>query len=295
MYAHILAAVDFSEPSLEALRWTARRFPEADLTLFHALEGVRLPGYLVRTLGSASLDPKRSRELDARTNLEHLAEELGLEPRIVVRTGWPPGEAEAAAEEVGAEMIVVGAHTRRVLPWDRPGATAAQIVDEASRPVLVWRNAPRVGASQDPAVLAAVDLRAGTEGVGAIAARAARHLEARLVLLHVLPGPLQAYLRAVSTEGRTRDALHKVERAARREALGLVPEELKGELDIRTVVTRGRPVTQILAVAESECADLLVLGHSHAPSRTARALMGSVTESVLRGANAAVLTVPSAA
>lgn len=292
MYREILVAIDFSEPSVEALHWAVRRFPDARFTLFHALERVRLPGYLKRELGG-TLDPRQGRELDARSNLEHLAGELGLEPRVALRSGWPPREAEEAAEELGADLIVAGAHTRRMLPWDQPGATAARMVEEAERPVLVWRRAPRPAAEEDRTVMAALDLREGSGSVAATAARMASHFGARLVLVHVVPGTLQPYIRAVSTKGRTRDAMQQVERAARQEAMGQVPAELTEGLYVRAVVSRGRPVTQVLAVAESESADLLVMGQSHAARLARRTLLGSVTESVLHGANTAVLTVPT--
>lgn len=289
MYDRILTAIDFSEPSVEALRWTARRFPDAEITLFHALERNEPPPYVERTLGR-ELDLARELELDVQTNLEHLAEECGIPTRILVRTGWPPREVDRAAADTGAELIVVGAHTRRIWPWDEPGAMASKIVEEASRPVVVWRPRPRQVDPEDRTVLAALDLRAGSEALGPEAARAAAYFGARLVLLHVLPRPLQAYLRAVSTTTKAQDALRQVERVAREELLDQIPGDRRDQP--QPVVVRGRPITQILALAENEAADLIVMGQRHTPSGAGRALLGNVTASVLRGANCSVLVVP---
>ena len=294
MFRNILAAIDFSDASTDALRWAVESFPGARVTLFHALEAVRVPGYLRRALGEAT-DPARDRDLDARSNLELIRTELGIEAELVVRSGWPPRETEKAAEELDADLIVVGAHTRRILPWDQPGATAAHIVEEADRPVLVWRRPPRSPDSSVPTILAALDLREGSEPVPRTAAELARHTGSRLVLVHVLAGSLQAYVRAVSTARGAQDTMRSVEKAARRETLDQVPEDLRTELEPRTVVARGRPVTQILAVAESESADVIVLGQSYVPQLARRTFLGSVTESILHGANATVLTVRTGA
>lgn len=291
MYDRILIAIDFSEPSADALRWVARRFPGSELTLFHALERGEPPAYVRRTLGH-ELDLARERELDVRANLEHLAEESGIPARILVRTGWPPREVDRAAEEVDAGLVVVGAHTRRIWPWDEPGATASKIVEEASRPVIVWRPRPRQADPEDRTVLAALDLRAGSESVCPASAEVAAYFHARLILLHVLPRTLQAYLRAVSTTAKAQSTLKQVEGVAREELLDQVPARHREELGIQPVVVRGRPVTQILALAENEAANLIVMGQRHSPTRTGRALLGSVTASVLRGANCSVLVLP---
>lgn len=291
MYERILVAIDFSDPSVEAFRWAARRFPEAEITLFHAIERRRPPAYVRRALGE-QLDLGRERELDVRANLEHLVEEAGVPARISVRIGWPPGEVERAAVETDSRLVVVGAHTRRIWPWDEPGATAGKIVEEATRPVLVWRPRPRQADPQDRTVLAASDLREGSEGLGAAAAEVAFHFGARLVLLHVLPRTLQAYLRAVSTTQKAQETLKQVSEVARDELLRQVPAGLRDELEIQAVVVRGRPVTQILALAENEAANLIVTGQRHGPSRAGRALLGSVTGSVLRGVNCSVLVLP---
>lgn len=291
MYERILVAIDFSDPSVDALRWAARRFPGAEITLFHALERGEPPAYVRRAIG-AELDLGRERELDVRTNLEHLAEECGIPARILVRTGWPPREVDLAARETDSRLVVVGAHTRRIWPWDEPGATASKIVEETSRPVVVWRPRPKQADPEDRTVLAALDLRDGSEPVAPAAAEVADYFGARLVLLHVLPRTLQAYLRAVSTTSKARDTLKQVEDVARQEILGKVPSGHRARLEIQPVVARGRPVTQILALAENEAANLIVMGQRHSPSRTGRALLGSVTGSVLRGANCSVLVFP---
>ncbi|MGH7541940.1 MAG: universal stress protein, partial [Gemmatimonadota bacterium] len=140
-------------------------------------------------------------------------------------------------------------------------------------------------------VLAAVDLHEGSERVVGAAARFARHLGARLVLCHVMTRTLQAYLRAVSSPAMMDETLLQLQNAARQEALELVPADVTADLEVRVVVTRGRPWTQILATAESESANLVVVGTGR--SAAGRALLGGVTERVLRASNSSVLVMPT--
>lgn len=290
MFDKILVAIDFSDPSVEALDWTRDRYPDAEITLFHALERTDPPGYVQRALEDA-MDVGKEEELDARTNLEALAEARGLEGRTIVREGWPPRAVQAAAEETGADLIVVAAHRRQVWPGDEPpGATAEAIAERSSVPVLIWRD--QVEPTTDhPTVVASLDLRDGTEPVSLAAAKVAKTFGARLVLMHVLSGTLHSYLRAVSSPAKVEESMRSIQRSARQEAESRVPEELRKELEVQTVIQRGRPITQILATAETEVADLIVMGKSHA-TRPDAGLLGSVTGKVVRGASCSVLIVP---
>lgn len=290
MYERILVAIDFSDSSVEALRWTARHFPGARITLFHALEELEAPAYVMRALGE-ELDLRLESELDVQTNLEAVAHEVGIEPRIVVRRGWPPRQIRQAAEDEEAGLIVLGSPRQRMWSFQETGTTATRAVDRKGAPVLVWRPVPRQADPEDRTVLAAVDLHEGSAAVAEVAARFAGHFGARLVLCHVLTRTLQAYLRHVSSPAVMEETLLQLQNAARQEALDLVPAELREALEVRAVVTRGRPWTQILATAEAESANLVAIGTGR--SATGRALLGGVTERVLRGSNSSVLTVPN--
>lgn len=290
MFDKILVAIDFSDPSVESLDWTRDRYPDAEIVLFHALERTDPPSYVRRALDDA-LDLGQEEELDARTNLEALAEERGLGGGTMIREGWPPAAVHEAAREVGADLIVVAAHRRQVWPGDEPpGATAEAIAERSSVPLLIWRDQVEP-TTEHPTVVASLDLREGTEPVAEAAARVAKAFGARLLLLHVLSGTLHSYLRAVSSPAKVEEAERSIQRSAREEAEGRVPAELRRELEIQTVIQRGRPITQILATAETEAADLIVMGKSHA-ARPDAGLLGSVTGKVVRGASCSVLIVP---
>lgn len=290
MFDEILVAIDFSDPSVDALDWTLDRYPDAAVTLFHALERTDPPAYVRRALDEA-VDIGREEELDARSNLEALAQDRGLEGRTLLREGWPPAAVNSAAEECGADLIVVAAHRRQVWPGDEPpGATAEAIVERARVPVLIWRDQVEP-TTERPTVMACLDLREGTERVPEVAAGVARSFGARLVLLHVVAGTLYSYLRAVSSPAKAEDSMRSIQRSAREEAERRVPGAAAEQLEVQTVVERGRPNAQILATAETEAADLIVMGKSHAAGADA-GLLGGVTGKVVRGSNSSVLVVP---
>lgn len=291
MFRTVLAAIDFSEPATDAARWIARELPDARLVLAHVLEEQSIPGYVRMAVARAGgVDFAHERELDARSNLEQIAEGLDRDAGLAVRWGWAPEALERLAGEEGADLVVLGAHTRKVWPWEEPGATAEAIVESSPVPVLTWRPEIPDG---ERTVVALLDLREGSEPIAETAAELAVHMEARLVVHHVITAAYQSTLRNVSTPSKAEEAARRVEATAREEALRWIPEAARRRLDPRVVVSRGRPITQILAVAEQEAADLVVLGRSHLPGGAAgRALLGSVASKVVRGARCAVLTVP---
>lgn len=288
MFDHILVAIDFSDASVRALRWTVKTFPHAKLTLFHALQEVEASSDIRQSL-SGKVDPEETAELDARDNIEVLARSISPDAEIILRAGPPVEELEQVAQSSEADLVVLAAHEQRIWPWDRYDAMAEKTCDCVDLPVLIFRPTERTG---EVTILAPLDLRDGSEPVGAMAAEMASHLKARLILLHVLPKTFQGFLRAASSAYQTEETLRKAESSARHEALARIPAELREHVDVQARVARGQPVRQILATVESEHVDLIVMGKTHVKKRTERALMGHVTGKALRSAPCSVLTVP---
>jgi nucleotide-binding universal stress UspA family protein len=107
----------------------------------------------------------------------------------------------------------------------------------------------------------------------------ARKLDAELIVLHVEPVPT-----AGSDLG---DVAHAaVERELARTAAGLRDYHP----GVRTIVRAGAPDEEIVDAAATERASLVVMG-THGRTGLARALLGSVAESVVRRAPCPVLTI----
>src|SRR5262245_28247096 len=138
----ILVPVDFSEPSLKALKY-ALAFAEqfgAKLSLLHVLEPVVVPDF-----ASVPIPMDNNRlATSAKARLEQLCKRRGLERRLVhkklVRTGTPFREITDAARELKVDLIVIATHGYTGLAHAILGSTAERVVRHAPCPVLTVRE-----------------------------------------------------------------------------------------------------------------------------------------------------------
>jgi nucleotide-binding universal stress UspA family protein len=139
-------------------------------------------------------------------------------------------------------------------------------------------------------VLAAIDFSPVTEPVLAVVARLARALDARVLLLHVVPSPPPMSSYQISDD-ETAQLLAATEKDAVRRlgnltgCLGGVPSE--------TLTATGIPADEIVREALGSGADFIVVG-SHGHTALYDLLVGSTTHGVLKKAACPVLIVPSA-
>ena len=137
----ILVPLDFSEPSKNALRSAfalAQKFG-GKLVLFYALEPVATPDFayhpLMMETGEAVATAVR--------RLADLCEHEGIEEswirETIVRKGTPHAEITKAAEDLGADLIVIATHGHTGLKHVVLGSTAERVVRHAHCPVLVVR------------------------------------------------------------------------------------------------------------------------------------------------------------
>lgn len=107
----------------------------------------------------------------------------------------------------------------------------------------------------------------------------ARRFGAEIVLVHVDQSLVPDSELAQAREGAARKELEEVVTLLRARGMRA-----------HSVLRSGAPAVEILATAEKEHADLIVMG-THGRGGVARVFMGSVTESVVRAASCPVLTV----
>lgn len=72
-----------------------------------------------------------------------------------------------------------------------------------------------------------------------------------------------------------------------------VPKEIRGDIDVETIVTVGVPAQEIVNIADDKGVDIIVMG-THGRTGIAHVVMGSVAENVVRKALCPVLTVRQA-
>lgn len=139
---HILVPVDFSQCSLQALRYAvafARQF-KASITLLYVVQQYYLPGDFTGGLDYAALE-KEIEENSAR-ELERIAtKNVGKKApwKVLLRMGRPVDQIIRIADEINADLIIIATHGRTGLKHVVLGSTAENVVRHAPCPVLTVR------------------------------------------------------------------------------------------------------------------------------------------------------------
>jgi nucleotide-binding universal stress UspA family protein len=152
-------------------------------------------------------------------------------------------------------------------------------------------------------ILFATDRTPNSEHAFKHAILLARHSNAKIHILHVIPqvdASFRSYVSAVMGQGKLEEfegqheenALNlikkKLEDFTKRE-LKDYPEDLKNIDDIEVI--HGHPVTKILQTAVRLSADVIVMG-THGKGALEHTFLGSVAEKVLQKAKRPVFTIP---
>lgn len=140
----VLVPVDFSEPSKSALQYAQSLGKQlgAALTLIHVVEPFWYPHDWDYVPGFEGKIGTEAREKEARKRLAGLATELvdsSVPTEPCVRVGTPWNEIVSAAENLDADLIIIGTHGRTGLKHVVMGSTAERVVRHAHCPVLVAR------------------------------------------------------------------------------------------------------------------------------------------------------------
>lgn len=138
----ILCPVDFSEVSMNALRYAADicRECQGKLALIHVVEPIVAPSDF--SFGPMTLtEVEDSLLARAKTALEETAAKLALQGRtsVVVSRGRASDEIVRCAEEIKAGLIVMGTHGRTGFSRTLLGSTAERVVRKATCPVLTLK------------------------------------------------------------------------------------------------------------------------------------------------------------
>lgn len=283
MLHHVLVATDLSARSDRAIARGAELAARvhARLTILHVIDE-DLP---VHILGEDARE--------ARTALAEIAQAIeethGLPAEIVVRAGHPAGAIAALAAEEGADLVVMGAHRRRILADIFVGTTIERVIRRASVPVLMANAA---SPAPHAAILAAIDF----SDTALHAVRTARALGlldgARLTLLNAFTAPAKDMMLIAGVEERLVQGHVSEEALAARRAL----EAFRASLDLDPArvdlrIEEGAPESVVQGAIPETGADLLVIGTRGATGLD-RALMGSVADALLRKVEIDVFAVP---
>ena len=141
-------------------------------------------------------------------------------------------------------------------------------------------------------LLAAVDFSAVSEAVIEQAASLAQAFSGELTLVHVA-APDPDFVGYAAGPQTVRDDRAREIRAEHRELEAIARDLRDRGITVRALLIQGPTVEQILTEGKRIQADAIVIG-SHGHSALYRALLGSVSEGVVRAARCPVLVVPAA-
>jgi nucleotide-binding universal stress UspA family protein len=235
--------------------------------------------------GGATGEALARRQAEILTGLEGMVESLGGAPmtRCHAAVGSPAEAVAELAHREGADVVVVGAARKENLQLRLLGTKAERIISMSRLPVLVLRTMIDVPVRR---VLLACD---GSEGAGSVLTQGMRTVMA-------LFGDGQKDFRCLrvkwQADGTATGADQEVGAEATRSLADFLTRQ--GARGVEARVRLGMPAGEILAEAREWPADLVVLG-SHARSGVERAMVGSVSASVLRDLPGNAVVVPAAA
>jgi nucleotide-binding universal stress UspA family protein len=229
---------------------------------------------------------ERQEVLDER--VERIREAGGSVAQTHIREGETAAEIVALAEELGAGLIAVGSRGLGRVSRMLMGNVSDSVVRHAHCPVLVVRGLARGQAFAFPArILLATDASEEARLAATTAADVAQRTGSELHVVHV---------------GEVRPVIHPerhgyhVRYEELREGAQLQLEKQVEEIVstggsvARAHLRMGRPDEEIVLLGEETGADLIVMG-SRGVGGIRRALMGSVSDSVVRHAHCPVLVV----
>jgi nucleotide-binding universal stress UspA family protein len=215
---------------------------------------------------------------------EFQAPDRGATLEVHLKEGHAAVEILRAADEVRADLIVMGTQGRTGLRRLLAGSVAIAVLRGSHCPVLALRSpAHRPTTEEIRVILHPTDFSFGSEPALRVARSLAHDSGARLIILHVAPV-------AILTNGTVAEV---IDPRHHRDALEDLRKRLNGpdlKYSVETRLSRGIAHEGILQTAGAVGCDLIVMG-THGRTGLARLLLGSVAESVLQKADCPVMVV----
>lgn len=251
---HILMATDFTAASETALAYAgafAKRF-SSRVTVANVVD----LSAAARTKEVALAVPLDEMRRDSAENIERvishgMADGLEVQGKLL-EAHSPAAGILGLAEEIGADLLVIGTHDRKGVHKFILGSFAQEVIHQAKCPVLT------IGPCVKPpegkplnfyTVLFATDLHHDTSAKVAVALAFAEDSLARIVMCHVVNNPSLCLANALDQQFQVEAALRK-----------LIPNAAYDWCSPELEVQYGDPATRILRLSEREAADLIVLG-----------------------------------
>jgi nucleotide-binding universal stress UspA family protein len=280
----ILTATDFSPRSDRAIRRAgllAREFA-AGLTIVHVVDDDK-PKDLV-------VEEKKTAEGALYQLLQNTAELRDISCETKIALGEPFEGIIAATAQTSADLIVMGAHRKKILRDIFVGTTLERVVRSGPRPVLMVNMEPSAPYRRG---LAAVDLSDFSRHALQVAKELGFLGRASVTVLHAVTGMVEGPLATANMSVReTEKAWAEATARASRQLDRFLKDVDLGEIPCARRLEGGPPVAAISKAAKDLSVDFIVIG-THGRSGLTKLLLGSVAEEVLREIDRDILAVPA--
>lgn len=242
---------------------------------------------------------------EAETILNAAAEALasgGVRPAAThLRSGPAVSSIVAIAEEIGADLIVIGSRGLGPLRRLILGSVSSGLAHETTRPVLIARG----GQGWPPErIIVGDDGTAAAQRPIDLAAALARLYTRPVALVHACPVPHDSereseeiLRRSVGMAPSGDDRVATLREELFHHAAGILNERVialqaAGQLDVTPEIVFAEPATAIVGAAEGAGGPALIVVGSRGLGAMARLRLGSVSTKVLHAATDSVLIVP---
>jgi nucleotide-binding universal stress UspA family protein len=220
----------------------------------------------------------------------------GVHVESTIRQGLVAPEILALAGSLAADLVVMGTHGRSGFERFLLGSVAERVLRRAPCPVLTIPH-HSIAAPATPApfqtILCPLDFSPASTETVQFALALAQESGKRLILLYVFDWPKDRPTPVGTGADMTADR-HQRQAGALRELRQMVPDDARNWCTCIERTAVGRPHEEILRTAETEGADLIVMG-VHARHGLQVGYFGSTANHVVREAKCPVLAVRPAA
>jgi nucleotide-binding universal stress UspA family protein len=286
----VLLATDGSEEALLAATAAAGLSTMTGSELHVLTVGPEYPYYELPDYPARFEEVVEAQRREAKEVLDEqvrkIEESGGTVEEAHLEMGVPPGRTIVhVGEKLGAGLVVVGSRGRGPMKRAVMGSVSSSVVHHAHCPVLVVRGEER---DYPPGrILLALDGSEESTAAARTAVELADHLESELHVVHV--GELKP---VYHPERHGYHALHEELQERAQRLLDEQANEVRsaGGTVAKAHLMMGRPDEEIVVLGEEIAAGLIVTG-SRGLGGIRRALMGSVSNSVVRHAHCPVMVV----
>lgn len=280
----ILATVDFSSPSDQALRaaFYLTEKVKGKLWAMHVVSQAPFDGHF---FGSSGVELMNQIESEASRELQSRVMALGQstqETNLMVKVGVPYVDLIRFARQQKIQFIIAGTHGR--VGWERTllGSVAETLIRKSEVPVWVVKK----DFSPPKKILLLTDLSEAARAGFHLGLFLAKLFGASVHLLHVSETSyIPNFVRANFTEHEL-----KFKEALREEFQKWIEEAKVSKVELSAELREGKVSSEIEKVISEKKTDLLVLS-THGQSGLSHKHLGSVTTHLARHAACSVITV----